>query len=147
MELCNRFMVRNTRTMGRGVFAISAVAKGDLIGVFPTVFIDAAQRQALENTVISQFWFVGEDDAALVMGFPELINHSESANVGHRFLASPTGEIAEFRALRAIHEGEQLFLDYRFDSADEAINYFQKDYHRPPHGQRGDTDVLTVPST
>jgi uncharacterized protein len=146
MELCNRFMVRNTRTMGRGVFAISAVAKDDLIGAFPTVYINAAQRPALENTVISQFWFVGDDDAALVMGFPELINHSESANVGHRFLASPTGEIAEFRALRAIQEGEQLFLDYRFDSASEAINYFQKDYHRAPHVERGSADLLTFPS-
>jgi uncharacterized protein len=131
MKLCNRFMVRNTKTMGRGVFAIRSVAKDELIGVFPTVLIAAAQRPALEDTVISQFWFLGDHDAALVMGFPELINHSETANVEHRFFASPTGEMAEFRALRAIQEGEQLFLDYRFESAEEATLYFTKDYHRP----------------
>ncbi len=131
MQLCNRFVVRNTKTMGRGVYAISAIAKGELIGVFPTVLIDAAQRPALENTVISQFWFLGERDAALVMGFPELINHSDTANVGHRFLASATGEVAEFRALRAIQEGEQLFLNYGFDHPEEAAVYFRKDYHRP----------------
>jgi uncharacterized protein len=130
MKLCNRFMVRNTRTMGRGVFAISAVAQDEVIGRFPTVFIDAKQRCALEDTVISQFWFLGEHDAALVMGFPELINHSDNANVGHHFMPSSTGEIAEFRALRAIDEGEQLFLDYRFDNVAEATRYFQKDYHR-----------------
>ena len=130
MKLCNRFMVRNTKTMGRGVFAIGPVAKDELIGVFPTVLIDAAQRPMLEHTVISQFWFVGERDAALVMGFPELINHSDAANVRHRFAASPTGEIAEFHAVRAIREGEQLFLDYGFDSADDATRYFSKDFHR-----------------
>jgi uncharacterized protein len=131
MQLCNRFMVRNTKTMGRGVYAISPVAKDELIGVFPTVLIDAAQRPALENTVISQFWFLGERDAALVMGFPELINHSDTANVGHKFRQSATGEVAEFRALRAIQEGEQLFLDYGFDSHEDASRYFQKNFHRP----------------
>jgi uncharacterized protein len=131
MQLCNRFMVRNTKSMGRGVFAISPVAMDELIGVFPTVLIDAEQRPGLENTVISQFWFLGERDAALVMGFPELINHSETANVGHKFLPSPTGEMAEFRALRAIQEGEQLFLNYGFDHPEDAARYFQKDYHRP----------------
>ena len=130
MQLCNRFMVRNTLTMGRGVFAIAAIAKDELIGVFPTVYVSAGQRPALEDTVISQFWFLGDDDAALVMGFPELINHSDSANVGHRFTTSPTGEIAEFRALRAIQEGEQLFLDYRFSSLAEATRYFRKDFHQ-----------------
>jgi uncharacterized protein len=130
MQLCNRFMVRNTRTMGRGVFAIVPVAAGELIGLFPTVLIEAWQRPALENTVISQFWFIGDRDAALVMGFPELINHSEHANVGHRFMASLTGEVAEFRAVRGIQEGEQLFLNYGFDSPEEATRYFQKDYHR-----------------
>jgi uncharacterized protein len=131
MQLCNRFMVRNTRTMGRGVFALAAIQPDDLIGIFPTVLIDAPQRLLLEHTVISQFWFVGADDAALVMGFPELINHSDDANVGHRFRVSPTGEIAEFRALRTIAEGEQLFLDYGFDGPADATRYFQKDYHRP----------------
>jgi SET domain len=131
MQICNRFMVRNTRTMGRGVFALGTIAKDELIGVFPTVLIDPAQRLQLENTVISQFWFVGTDDAALVMGFPELINHSEMANVSHRFRASATGEVAEFRALRVIPEGEQLFLNYGFDSPADAVRYFQKDYHRP----------------
>jgi SET domain-containing protein len=135
MQLCNRFMVRNTKTMGRGVYAVSPVAKGELIGVFPTVLITAAQRPALENTVISQFWFLGERDAALVMGFPELINHSDTANIGHRFVPSPTGEVAEFWALRAIQEGEQLFLDYGFDHPEDATRYFQKDYHRPAVAQ------------
>jgi uncharacterized protein len=130
MQLCNRFMVRNTKTMGRGVFAIAPIAKDDLIGVFPTVLIDAAQRPTLEHTVISQFWFVDERDAALVMGFPELINHSDTANVRHRFVSSPTGEVAEFHAIRAIQEGEQLFLDYGFDSPEDAARYFTKDYHR-----------------
>jgi uncharacterized protein len=130
MQICNRFMVRNTKTMGRGVFAISPIASGELIGFFPTVLIDAAQRPALENTVISQFWFVDEREAALVMGFPELINHSDTANVGHRFLQSPTGEVAEFRALRDIQEGEQLFLDYGFDHPEDAEVYFRKDFHR-----------------
>jgi SET domain-containing protein len=131
MQLCNRFVVRNTKTMGRGVYAVSPIAKGELIGVFPTVLIEAAQRPALENTVISQFWFLGERDAALVMGFPELINHSDTANVGHRFVPSPTGEVAEFRALHAIQEGEQLFLNYGFDHPEDAAVYFRKDYHRP----------------
>jgi SET domain-containing protein len=131
MRLCNRFMVRNTQSMGRGVFALAAVAKGELIGTFPTVLIEAAQRPALEDTVISQFWFLGERDAALVMGFPELINHSDDANVAHKFTKTPTGEVAEFRALRAISGGEQLFLDYGFENAAEATRYFQKDYHRP----------------
>jgi SET domain-containing protein len=130
MQLCNRFMVRNTRTMGRGVFAVSPVAQDELIGVFPTVLIDATQRPLLENTVISQFWFVGADDAALVMGFPELINHSDAANIRHRFRASPTGEVAEFHAVRAIAEGEQLFLNYGFDGPEDAARYFRKDYHR-----------------
>jgi uncharacterized protein len=130
MQLCSRFMVRNTRTMGRGVFALAAVARDELIGVFPTVLIDASQRRLMEHTVISQFWFEGSDDAALVMGFPELINHCDTANVRHRFRASPTGEIAEFHACRAISEGEQLFLNYGFDTPEAAARYFTKDYHR-----------------
>ena len=130
MQICNRFMVRNTKTMGRGVVVLSPINCDELIGVFPTVLIDATQRPMLENTVISQFWFVGERDAALVMGFPELINHSDTANVSHRFLPSPTGEIAEFRALRTIEEGEQLFLNYGFDHPADADTYFRKDFHR-----------------
>jgi uncharacterized protein len=134
MKLCDRFMVRNTTTMGRGVFALMPIAKGDLIGTFPTITIPETERAIMENSVISQFWFLDKQGGALVTGFPQLLNHSDEPNVGHRFYMSPVGEIAEFRALRPIQEGDQLFLDYRFESPADAARYFQKDYHRPMAG-------------
>jgi SET domain-containing protein len=131
MKLCNRFMVRNTPTMGRGVFAMVPIAKGDLIGVFPTITIGNTERALIENTVVSQFWFLDQRGGALVAGFPLLLNHSEQPNVGHKFVASPVGEVAEFSAIRAIQESEQLFINYGFGSAEEAAEYFRKDFHRP----------------
>ena len=117
VHTANPITVRMTPSMGRGVFAGRAIARGELLGEFFTIRLPAGEVKKMAGTSLSTFWF--EDgpggDAFVVLGWIELVNHSLTPNTDRSWRPTPEGEIVSVHAVRDIALGEQLFIDYRFD--------------------------------
>ena len=109
--------VKMTPTMGRGVFAVRKIAKGELLGEFHTIRLPPDEVQTMAGTTLSHFWFEDDDDgsAFVVFGWIEMVNHSMTPNADRTWRATPEGEVVALFATRDVEAGEQLFMDYEFE--------------------------------
>lgn len=110
---------------GRGVFATAAIRVGELIEEAPVVVMPPGEIADLKRTVISDYSFLWNDDdraAAVMLGVCSLCNHSYNPNAtfDRRFTA---GTIA-FLAIREIHAGEEITINYHGDPADRDPVWF-----------------------
>ena len=92
---------------GRGVFATQRFRKGQLVERCPTVEVpDAEVSGRLDDYVYSS---VEDGDVLIVLGYGMLYNHSAEPNVEYVQVEPHT---ITFRALRTVHPGEELTIDY-----------------------------------
>lgn len=121
----DKLVVKAVEGMGRGVFAKTFIKAGTLVLRDYTIQISAADKDALYDTVIGNYYFESDESegdegrAYLAVGLASLLNHSFKApNVEHNWEETKEGWVVEFRAIRNIKAGEQLFFDYDFDEDD-----------------------------
>jgi SET domain-containing protein len=96
-------VVRRSRIHGRGLFARSALRRGQLLDSCPVVVVHDAGDE-LGNYVFD--W--GRDRLGLALGLVSIANHSDTPNA-HVLTG---GDELELRALRAIAAGEEILIDY-----------------------------------
>ncbi len=117
--------IQSTPTMGRGVFAERAIDAGETLAEFHTIKLPPADVAAIRAALprggeLGQFWF--EDDAHgsayLVLGWIELVNHSTRPNLDRTWRVTPLGDVVSVFATRAIAQGEQLLIDYKFSDSE-----------------------------
>lgn len=113
-----RLSVRETKVMGRGVFAGSRIREGEIIETCPVIPLSKADEDQLSKTVLDQYLFAwGEGSrACLVLGFGSIYNHSSTPNAAAREITGLPR--MEFVALRDIELGEQIFIDYQWEAGD-----------------------------
>lgn len=112
--------IERVRGMGRGVFTGRSILVGQIIEVCPVVVLsEGTVEAALGNLQMFVFkWGKAQDRLAIALGYGSLYNHSADPNA--EFVPRyAKGEI-EFRALRPIEAGEQIFIDYYWDESDYA---------------------------
>lgn len=97
---------------GRGVFALEAIAEGDVVEVCPVIVVPADALEALDGTPLRDHWYGwGEDgDGAVAMGHGSFYNHADDPNC--EYLAHDVLDALVIRALRDIEAGEELTIDY-----------------------------------
>jgi SET domain-containing protein len=102
--------VRNTKNKGRGVFARRLIPEGTVFERVPLLvmptneIMDGEQRKVLEGYI-----FEYKKKVALALGYGSLYNHSYTPNSRY----DDTGRCTkEFRALRDIHPGEEITINY-----------------------------------
>jgi SET domain-containing protein len=110
--------VRDTESMGRGVFAVMPIPAGTLLFSDPVMLIPADEcRKGMVLNTIVYFWSVVMEDGlglnAISLGMGTLMNHSKSPNVVVYFDYEP--ERLDFYSLHDIEPGEQLTHDYNYD--------------------------------
>jgi uncharacterized protein len=111
---------RTSAIHGRGLFAKSAISKGEIAVIKGGYVLTKAQRDAIAKETgpsdiqISEGLFVGPSTAAEREGGMMHLNHSCEPNLGMQ------GQIV-FVALRDIEQNEELTLDYAMmdDEPDE----------------------------
>lgn len=108
---------------GRGVFADAPITKGDLVERSPVLIIPAADRAAIDATIVFTYVFMWEHDtteedlyrhegrSAIALGFTSLLNHSYTPNC--EFIRHIDDLVIDLVALRAIEPGEELTIDYQ----------------------------------
>ena len=111
---------------GRGVFATVDIAEGTLIERAPVILIPSAQvmgdsPQAKRSARIS--WYIFSRDgvakrnySALALGYGSLYNHSFKPNARYTPIAP---DLMEFHSLRTIAAGEEIFINYNGDPANQ----------------------------
>lgn len=109
--------IRKVRGMGRGVFAGRPFRKGEVIEVCPVIRVPANAEGSVEGLEYYVFqWGEGGKELAVALGYGSLYNHSADANA--RFNPRTSKDDIVFRAERDIAEGEQIFIDYRWEDDD-----------------------------
>ncbi|MCA9010183.1 MAG: SET domain-containing protein-lysine N-methyltransferase [Planctomycetaceae bacterium] len=102
--------IRNTRGKGRGVFARVLIPEGTVFERVPLLIIPAAEvLDGEDNRVLQDYVFEYKKDVALALGYGSLYNHSYHPNARYDDAGR---QIKEFRALRDIHPGEEITINY-----------------------------------
>jgi len=112
----SKTIVEHSDIHGRGLFARTEIKKGGLVGSWPILFMDSDDAEHLDQTRLGNYVFFIEDDpdgtmsVAIAFGEVSLCNHNENPNAA--LLLDPETGFAELTARRAIHAGDEIFIDY-----------------------------------
>lgn len=106
---------------GLGVFAKQHILFGTMVEAGPVIILEPEEFRLVERTGLSKYlfdWCVS-GNAALVLGYGSLFNHSYEPNI----TASENLEdgTMEFLATRDIAKGEELFIDYTSGNPDREL--------------------------
>jgi hypothetical protein len=107
------FPIKSSSGKGRGVFAQRSYQPGELIERSPALVLSPAENQIIEQTVLDDYCFVwGEnrDQAALLLGYGSLYNHSYDPNAV--YIRRPELQEIHFVARRRIGPGEEIKINY-----------------------------------
>ena len=72
--------------------------------------IPAAQRRLLDKTLVFEYYFEWDGDAALALGLGSLYNHSGTPNA--EYLKDTQNDVVTIRALAGIAAGEEIVFSY-----------------------------------
>ena len=105
-----RITIGSSPIHGRGVFATEAIPAGDVIEVCPVLRIPADQRHLIDETLIYEYYFDWDRDAALALGLGSLYNHSGTPNA--EYLKDTANDIVTVRAIATIDAGDEIVFSY-----------------------------------
>lgn len=111
--------VRQTKTKGRGVFALSDIEKDSIIEVCPVITMPRNQIFGHQPPILLENYAFnwGQDGAAIALGFGSLYNHSLK-NPNADFEYDIQGNRIIFYALKDIKLDEEIVIDYGTDNLD-----------------------------
>ncbi len=102
----------------RGLLATRAIAVGEVIECCPVILIPVTQEDALEATVLGNYYFLWNDDFyAMALGYGSLHNHSYHANT--IFERDFERQMIVFKAAKPVQQGEELTINYNGGTDDE----------------------------
>jgi uncharacterized protein len=98
---------------GRGVFATRRFGPGETIEMCPVIALSEVDARKLDDTMLCEYYFGwGEDrkQAAIVLGYGSLYNHSFTPNAAHH--KNVADGVMSVVALREIAAGGEIFIHY-----------------------------------
>ena len=117
-----RLHVRQTKNMGRGVFALRTIRKDEIIEIAPLVIFSSDESRLITKTVLNHYVFQWGKETAVALGIMSLVNSNEQ-NPNVTYENDRKNKTIIFSANRDISPGEQLFIAYGYDAADEWQKY------------------------
>ena len=116
MKISNgKIEVRETSGMGRGVFAISSIKKGEVIEVAPVLVLSFEDLVETRWNILFDYYFWMDDFIVLALGFGSIYNHSDENNAEYEINSEE--KIITFRAIKDIENGEEIYFNYRGNSS------------------------------
>lgn len=121
----DKVYVRNTKTMGRGLFATKLIKKGQVIEASPCIILEGRDYDKIQDSKLRFYVFEttkSSKKTALALGIGSLFNHSfDNHNVTYRYDRKSNKVV--FKATQNILKGEQLFINYGYDPVKESRNW------------------------
>ena len=107
--------VKNTKKMGRGLFATENISANTK--VHEAYFIKAKDEDVNLCPEFAKYVFgYNKKYSVICLGLGSLFNHSDEPSVEAFFAKNDNGEIMEFWSKRDIKKGEELFISYGGDN-------------------------------
>lgn len=111
------YQIKMTQKYGRGLYATKTIKKGTVIAICELLVLSALDTMLIEHTELKYYTFkYNELQDCLVLGDGEIFNHSDKQNVNYFLKSKGKRKLMHFVAIRDIKKGEQLFIDYNFDT-------------------------------
>lgn len=108
---------------GRGVFAGRDFRRDEVIEDCPVIVVPEDEWDALAETCLAAHVFAWEGGSALALGATSLLNHSARPNAVYEM--DYDGLRLRVRALRRIHRGEEITINYGGAPDAEADLWFE----------------------
>jgi hypothetical protein len=108
---------------GTGVFAARAFAPDEVIEQCPVLVVPPEQAERVAPTTFGDYVYDWEGGYALALGFGSLYNHSRSPAA--RYEMDYDLEEIHVIALRAIHPGDEITINYNGDPDDQTPVWFE----------------------
>jgi len=108
--------IRTDPAKGRGVFARTPIAAGNLIEAAPVIVVPPAHCALLDKTILHDYYFHWDGDpdrdgsGAVALGLVALCNHSRRPNA--RVRRNLAQETLDLFALAPIAAGDEVTIDY-----------------------------------
>jgi len=120
--------VRETRSKGRGVFALVKFAAGEVIEAVPVILIPGHEWPHIEPTVLALYIYnfgptPEQEHAAIALGYGSLYNHSYLPNA--KYIKDWDRQLVHFVAVRDIAEGEEITVNYNGVPEDQKPIWFE----------------------
>lgn len=112
-------VVRRVKGKGRGVFARRPILEGEVIERVPVLVIsvDSMKDPAAWAGLSRYAYLWGRGTVALALGYGSIYNHSYRPNARYEDLP---GQVKLYSALRDIHPGEEITVNYNGDPDDRS---------------------------
>lgn len=109
---------KETGKKGRGVFALKDFKKGELIESCPVLTFTPKERKILERTLLNYYLYPWRSTrgASLALGYGCIYNHSYTPNADWK--QNFKKMTMEYRAIKDIKAGEQIFVNYNGEPDD-----------------------------
>lgn len=120
--------VAMTPDRGRAVFTSKVIPQGTVIEIAPMIVFSEKDRLLLNDTFLYEYYFEWGKSGrkgALALGFGSLYNHSYSPNA--RYIPDFDLNVLEFVAIRDIHPGEEICVNYNLDPDDQTPVWWERD--------------------
>ncbi len=116
--------VRETKNIGRGVFASSDIKKGEVIEVAPILVLQFEDFVDTRWNLLFEYYFWMDDEVILALGYGSLYNHSKENNASYE-IDLKTKSI-KFTAIKDIKKGDEIFFDYKGENKTKTPLWFEK---------------------
>jgi SET domain-containing protein len=108
--------IMETAGRGRGVFTTEAIPEGTTIEIAPVIVLNQADRKIVDTTLLHDYifeWGIGEQEAAVALGYVSIYNHSVDANC--KYDMDYDHKTIQIQTKRAVAADEELCINYNGD--------------------------------
>ncbi len=117
--------IGKTKQKGRGVFATKNFKTGEIIEACPIIKLSTRQRLHGEKTALAYYMYPwkSERDAAVVLGYGSIYNHSHAPNAEWKPNFKTTHMV--YVASRPIKKGEEITVNYNGNGETTQLDWFE----------------------
>ena len=118
--------IKDTPNRGRGVFATKNYTPGETIEICPVIIMTPEESKYYDETILGNYLYEWKDenDAALILGYGLIYNHSYSPNAEYK--RNFTNNEMLYVAIKNIDPGDEILVNYNGDpESQDKIDWFE----------------------
>jgi SET domain-containing protein len=120
--------IKQTESMGRGVFTSENIEEGLVIETSPVIVMNRDERKLLDQTLLHDYifeWGAKKDQCCMALGYVAVYNHSYHSNCEYEM--DFENNTIKIKTVRFVKAGEELFINYNGNWNDQQPVWFHKD--------------------
>ena len=108
--------IAKTKKMGRGIFTSRNIKSQTVVEIAPVIVMESSDRKLIDQTLLHDYifeWGGKKKQCCMALGWIPLYNHSYQSNCEYEM--DYKNELIQIITVRAIKQGEELFINYNGD--------------------------------